>query len=122
NCGARNWAVDGRDAPSFRSGSAGCLAGRRLRSAQRFRQNFWPTKTAHPEAADQERRKMASLSFGCGLVFLASAGGARKVANVKELQALKALPLCTFCNSCTHLTCASRCASLKRENYGHDSR
>src|SRR5437667_6587595 len=57
---------------------------------------------------------MASLSFGCGLVFLASAGGARKVANVKELQALKALPLCTFCNSCTHLTCASHCASLER--------
>src|SRR5205807_815624 len=69
--GARDWPLDRRDAFAFRSCPARYLAGARLRSAQRFREDFRSPKTSHAQTAFEVRRKMAPLSLDRGLVFLA---------------------------------------------------
>src|SRR5205814_1839190 len=70
---SRHWPLDRGNASPVRSRTAGCLAGARLWSAQRFRKNFWQTKTSDAETIAKTWRKMAAVSLGRGVVFLACA-------------------------------------------------
>ena len=71
---ARDRAVDRGDVVALRAGPARCLAGRGLRRAERFRENFRAKKTADAETIREDRREMAALSLRRRLVFLAGAG------------------------------------------------
>ncbi len=55
------------------------------RRAQRLRQDLWPAKIAHPKTTGEDRRKMASLSLGCSLVFLACARSTGEVTRLKKV-------------------------------------
>src|SRR5206468_4414177 len=64
---------------------AGCLACRRLRSAERLRQNFSETEIADAETTDEARGEMAPVSLPCGLVFLARVGEDSRVTKLKTV-------------------------------------
>ena len=72
--GARDWPVDGGDAPALRPRPARCLASRRLRSAQRLCEDISEEGIAKAERAARHRREMAALPIGRRVVFLASTG------------------------------------------------
>jgi len=71
---ARDRALDRGDAFALRFGKARCLAGARLRSAQRLRENLRQKKTADAETDGQAWAEVCAVSLRAGLVLLAGAG------------------------------------------------
>src|SRR5436309_2966474 len=75
--------MDSGDAAPLRSRPARRLAGPRLRCSKRIRQDLRQTKTSDTQTVGKTWRKMATVSVGRGLVFLARAGCARENKSVQ---------------------------------------